>query len=139
MDREIRLGEILKNSRLKRKYTQEDIGEKLGVSRQSISNWENGKTYPDIVSMIKLSDIYKISLDTLLKGDDNVIKHFQEEKGIVEDNKKIIIGVILLFVLMSIMIFLEAFNFMTDKILFTMFTLAMLLGLYLYWEIIDKI
>lgn len=49
--------------------TQEDAADKLGVSRQTMSNWENGKTYPDIVSVVKMSDLYEVSLDHLLKDE----------------------------------------------------------------------
>ena len=47
--------------------TQEQVAETLGVSRQTVSNWENDRTYPDILSVIKMSDLYAVSLDHLLK------------------------------------------------------------------------
>lgn len=50
--------------------TQENVAEKINVSRQTISNWENEKSYPDIISVIELSNLYSISLDDLLKGDE---------------------------------------------------------------------
>ncbi|WP_265459326.1 helix-turn-helix domain-containing protein [Enterococcus sp. HY326] len=50
-------------------YTQEAIAEKLQVSRQTISNWETGKSLPDIYSLVALSDLYQLSLDDLIKGD----------------------------------------------------------------------
>ena len=52
------IGNKLKAARNEANFTQEEIAEKLGVSRQTISNWENSKSYPDIISVIKLSDIY---------------------------------------------------------------------------------
>ena len=64
------IGKKLKEARLNRDLTQEVIAEKLNVSRQTISNWENEKSYPDIISVIELSNLYSISLDDLLKGDD---------------------------------------------------------------------
>lgn len=64
------IGARLNQARIEAKLTQEQVAAALGVSRQTISNWENGKTYPDIVSVIKLSDLYEISLDLLLKGKD---------------------------------------------------------------------
>ena len=63
------IGSRLKNARSEHGLTQEQVAEELGVSRQSISNWENNRSYPDIVSVIKLSDLYSISLDELLKED----------------------------------------------------------------------
>ena len=61
------IGVKIKNARIKANLTQEQAAETLGVSRQTISNWENEKTYPDIVSVVKMSDLYDISLDRLLK------------------------------------------------------------------------
>ena len=61
------IGTKIKNARIAAQLTQEQVADALGVSRQTISNWENGKTYPDIVSVIRMSDLYDISLDLLLK------------------------------------------------------------------------
>lgn len=66
------IGAKIKNARMEANLTQEQIAEALGVSRQTISNWETGKTYPDIVSVIKMSDLYDVSLDLLLKGKEEV-------------------------------------------------------------------
>ena len=48
------IGSKIKAARLKKKMTQEQVAELLGVSRQTISNWENEKSYPDIISVIKM-------------------------------------------------------------------------------------
>ena len=61
------IGTKLKAARIAAGLTQEQAAELLGVSRQTISNWENNKTYPDIVRVIKMSDLYAVSLDHLLK------------------------------------------------------------------------
>ena len=61
------IGSKIKAARLEKKLTQEQVAEILGVSRQTISNWENEKSYPDIISVIKMSDCYEVSLDYLLK------------------------------------------------------------------------
>ena len=61
------IGTKLQQARLQAKMTQEQVAEVLGVSRQTLSNWENEKTYPDIISVIKMSDLYAVSLDHLLK------------------------------------------------------------------------
>lgn len=82
------IGSKLKNSRSKAGLTQEAIAEKIGVSRQTISNWENNKSYPDIVSLINLSDLYSISLDELLKEDKKMIKHLEESTDNVKSRQK---------------------------------------------------
>ena len=69
------IGVKLKEARIKSGLTQENVAEKIQVSRQTISNWENEKSFPDIVNVIKLSDLYNISLDQLLKGDEAMIEH----------------------------------------------------------------
>lgn len=51
------IGSKLKNARNENGLTQEQAAELLGVSRQTISNWENNKSYPDIISVIKMSDL----------------------------------------------------------------------------------
>lgn len=60
------IGNKLKKARNEKGITQEQAAEFLGVSRQTISNWENNKSYPDIISVIKMSDFYAVSLDILL-------------------------------------------------------------------------
>ena len=61
------IGNKLQRARTKANLTQEQVAEALCVSRQTISNWENEKTYPDIRSVVTLSDLYNVSLDYLLK------------------------------------------------------------------------
>ncbi len=63
------IGGKIKKARVGSDFTQEQAADTLGVSRQTISNWETGKTYPDIVSVVKMSDLYNVSLDHLLKED----------------------------------------------------------------------
>lgn len=87
------VGNKLKKARIDSGLTQEKVAEKLQVSRQTISNWENEKCYPDIVSVIKLSDIYDISLDELLKGDLNMMKHLEESTNVVNSNKKLLMAI----------------------------------------------
>ncbi len=50
------------------------VREKVFVSRQSVSNWENDKTYPDIKSLLLLSEVFQVSLDQLVKGDLEIMK-----------------------------------------------------------------
>ncbi len=54
--------------------SQEELGEKIYVTRQTISNWENGKSYPDIHSLLLLGSLFNISLDQLIKGDIEIMK-----------------------------------------------------------------
>ena len=72
------IGNKLKNARNEKGITQEQAAELLGVTRQSISNWENNRSYPDIISVIKMSDIYSVSLDHLLKEEKSMNQTYQE-------------------------------------------------------------
>ena len=89
------IGKKLKNARIEAGLTQEKAAEKIDVSRQTISNWENEKSYPDIISVIALSDLYSVSLDELLKGDQKMAEHLEESTNVVKSNKKLT-GAILL-------------------------------------------
>lgn len=81
----------IKNARIKASLTQEQVAESLGVSRQTISNWETGKTYPDIVSVVKMSDLYHVSLDHLLKEErpmSNYLDYLEESTNVVKSRNK---------------------------------------------------
>lgn len=88
------IGKQLKDARLSSGMAQEEAAERINVSRQTISNWENQKTYPDIISVINLSDVYSVSLDDLLKGDKEMIEHLEESTNIIKSNKKLIYAII---------------------------------------------
>ena len=61
------LGEALKENRIRCQMTQEFVAETLGVSRQSVSKWENGSSDPNTSNLIALSKLYKISSEELLE------------------------------------------------------------------------
>ncbi|EPZ58953.1 helix-turn-helix family protein [[Clostridium] sordellii ATCC 9714] len=58
-----------KKYRTEMKLSQDELAEKIFVSRQTISNWENNKNYPDVKSLLLLSSLFNVSLDVLIKGD----------------------------------------------------------------------
>ena len=72
------IGSIIRSARNGAGLSQEQAAEALGVSRQTVSNWENGKTYPDIISVIRMSEIYSVSLDRLLKEESSVKQSYRE-------------------------------------------------------------
>ena len=101
------IGKKLKNARIEAGLTQEKAAEKINVSRQTISNWENEKSYPDIISVIALSDLYSVSLDELLKGDQKVAEHLEESTNVVKSNKKLTGAILLNIILMILLIALN--------------------------------
>ena len=104
----IKIGEKLRDARNQKGLTQEEVADEIHVSRQTISNWENNRSYPDIISVILLSDLYQMSLDVLLKGDKDMIEHLNESTNIVNSNKKLIIMGLLNIV---VFIFMIIFNY----------------------------
>ncbi len=63
------LGKQIKKYRGELGFSQEVLAEKIYVSRQTVSNWENNKNYPDINSLLRLSEVFGVSIDILIKGD----------------------------------------------------------------------
>ncbi len=72
--RKMNLGSQIKKYRSELSMSQDELAEKIFVSRQSVSNWENDKTYPDIKSLLLLSEVFQVSLDQLIKGDLEIMK-----------------------------------------------------------------
>ena len=68
------IGEQINNLRKQHGLSQDDFVNLFNVSRQTISNWENGKSYPDLEMIINVSDYFKISIDELLKNDVQTVK-----------------------------------------------------------------
>lgn len=63
------VGKQIKKYRTEANLSQEELADKIFVSRQTISNWENDKNYPDIKSLVLMSEVFRVSLDYLIKGD----------------------------------------------------------------------
>lgn len=78
------LGKQIRYYRKENALSQDALAEKIYVSRQTISNWENDKNYPDVNSLVLLSETFSVSLDQLIKGD---VKKMKEQIN-KEDQKK---------------------------------------------------
>ncbi|MFR7716965.1 MAG: helix-turn-helix domain-containing protein [Clostridium sp.] len=81
------LGKQIKKHRQEVQLSQEKLANRVYVSRQTISNWENDKSYPDVNSLVLLSEIFQISLDNLIKGDIEVMKDVIQKEEIVKMNR----------------------------------------------------
>ena len=81
------LGKQIKMYRLENKLSQEELADRIYVSRQTISNWENDKSYPDINSLVLLSEVFKVSLDKLIKGDIDVMKDVIKKEEVDKMNR----------------------------------------------------
>ena len=73
------LASKLKHCRTQQHLTQADVADQLHVSRKTISGWENNRSYPDLNSLIALSDIYKVPTDDLLR-DERFLENIEEQR-----------------------------------------------------------
>lgn len=90
------LGKQIRKYRQEAQLSQEDLSSRVYVSRQTISNWENDKSYPDVSSLVLLSEIFQISLDELIKGDIETMKEVIKKEEIEKMNHYGVIYTLLL-------------------------------------------
>ena len=133
------IGKKLKNARIEAGLTQEKAAEKIEVSRQTISNWENEKSYPDIISVIALSDLYSVSLDELLKGDQKMAEHLEESTNVVKSNKKLTGAILLNIILMILLIALNMLLPEGTYYLVIVFCVVIMSSSVLLYQIIKRI
>ena len=90
---------------MKKGWTQDELAEKLFVSRQSVSKWEKGLNYPSIETLLKISDLFDISLDELLKSDEELTKKvIKESKQLAHPKLKFFFDVLFLAALVLLLI-----------------------------------
>lgn len=90
------IGSYIARKRKEQNLTQEQLAEQLGVSNKTVSKWENGKSYPDIHSLLLLSALFDVSLDQLIKGDLETMKQEVNAADVRAMNRDGIIYTILL-------------------------------------------
>jgi len=110
----MKLSEVLVSERKKAEKTQQNVADELFLTRQSLSNWENGKNFPDIPTLIELSNYYGFSLDTI-KGDEYLMKQVKKDYELInlkKANKKYSLTLtILLVIIMLMAISMSIFRF----------------------------
>lgn len=134
----MKIGEKLRDARNQKGLTQEEVADEIHVSRQTISNWENNRSYPDIISVILLSDLYQMSLDVLLKGDKDMIEHLNESTNIVNSNKKLIIMGLLNIVVFILMIIFNQIISENKILLASILSLSIISITIFFYQIIRK-
>lgn len=77
------LADQIRKRRIERGFSQDELAAAIFVSRQTISNWETDKTYPDVQSLLLLSQLFGVSIDELIQGDVAIMRRTMEE-----DSKK---------------------------------------------------
>ena len=94
------LGSNIQKIRKEASLSQEAFAEMFQVSRQTISNWENSKSYPDLETIIKISDSFHISLDVLLKEDLIMVKTFDHEVKSTRKYARALVAIAIVFALL---------------------------------------
>lgn len=84
------LARQLKAKREERGLSQDEVSKAIFVSRQTISNWENDKTYPDVQSLLLLGQLFEVSIDELVRGDVVAM-----QQAIAEDSRILLAGLLL--------------------------------------------
>lgn len=92
------VGKQIKRFRQDLKLSQEELAGKIFVTRQTISNWENGKNYPDVNSLVLLSQLFNTSLDILVKGDVIEMKKQVAQDDVRRFKRDTVIFTVLIFV-----------------------------------------
>ena len=112
----------IKKYRTSLNLSQEELAEKIYVTRQTISNWENNKNYPDIHSLLLLSSVFNISLDQLIKGDIKIMKEEINKSELQKFNRYAVIFSLLLVILsiyaVPLSVFLGYYGLAVTGILF---------------------
>lgn len=101
------LGKKIRCHREEKGWNQDDLAEKLFVSRQTISNWENDKTYPDIHSIILMGSLFGVSLDQFVKGDIDKMRSIVNETDVRKMRQYSLVMTVglLLFILSAVPLF----------------------------------
>ena len=133
------LGEKIITMRNEKNHSQEQLAEKLNVTRQTISNWENGKFYPDIDSLVNLSKYFNVSLDDLLSYDEKVLDYLKDSTDIVKSNKNILYAILLNILLIIVFIVIGILFDESISIIIIIFTISVISFSFLFYQIIKKI
>ena len=137
----MKIGLQLQQQRIRHNMSQNDLAEKLNISRQSISKWENAGSLPSFNNVVAISDLFDISLDELIRGDEELMNKFKDDGKIRLNHVETIIfggiglGIIGLFLLKQFNVTNSAIN-----IGMSILEIVSLLGLLMNikWKYIDR-
>lgn len=104
------IGEKIKEKRSSMNLTQQELAAQLNVSRSTVSNWEVGRNYPDIEMIVNISNLLDVSLDVLLKGDDQVVAKIANDTKIRKKQSR---RILLLSLLITLIIISSLYIYLT--------------------------
>ncbi|MCL2170372.1 MAG: helix-turn-helix domain-containing protein [Defluviitaleaceae bacterium] len=102
------IGRVIKEERNKLSLSQEELGERVYVTRQTISSWENSKSYPDLHSLILLSQVFDMTVDNLVKGDLQIMEQKIEQNDIKKLKRSA--NIMAIFLVIAIGAFIATWN-----------------------------
>ncbi len=110
------IGEKIKEKRSSMNLTQQELAAQLNVSRSTVSNWEVGRNYPDIEMIVNISNLLDVSLDVLLKGDDQVVAKIANDTKIrkIQSRRILLLSLLItLIIISSLYIYLTFYSMQT--------------------------
>lgn len=126
------LSKQIKKYRSDANLSQDELADKIFVSRQTISNWENDKSYPDVKSLLLLSEVFQTSLDNLIKGDLKKMKREIDAQEYAKFQKDSTIFTILFVAILilpaPLFIFLKWYGV-------AVYSLVFCIGMYYAWRV----
>lgn len=129
----MQLGKTIVKIRKEYELTQEDFAQKFNVTRQTVSNWENEKSYPDLLTLIKISDGFGYSLDTMLKENPDMTEDMNENinlgKTLIKMYEKGIVIAIIGAIACLAMVVISLVNY-DDAVDPIIWTVALLVNVY---------
>ena len=121
------IGNQIKQHRAALNLSQEELAEQVYVTRQTLSNWENGKTYPDVNSLLRLSGVFGVTLDELVKGDIPKMKEQIKQSDIIEFKRASYILTVMYLVMVVSALPLWTYLKITGMVIWGIWTAASLL------------
>ena len=125
------LGNQIRRYRSERGMSQDDLAGKIFVSRQTISNWENDRTYPDVQNLLLLSNLFDVSLDQLIKGDlDTMNKSIDSETKNLR-RLGLVCGILTVFMFLTLIVGFALYMKLnkSDVILYAMLAMVLITGI----------
>ncbi|KRM87268.1 helix-turn-helix domain-containing protein [Lacticaseibacillus thailandensis] len=106
----MQIGIRLATARKANALTQQQVADQLHLTRQTVSNWENERSYPDVASLIDLSNLYGLSLDILLKEDNKMTEKVRSDAMALKQARAMFWASWVIDVALAVLLILSAFN-----------------------------
>ncbi|GAA3018012.1 helix-turn-helix domain-containing protein [Tetragenococcus solitarius] len=102
------IGERLKKQRKIKKWTQQELADKLHISRQSISKWEQGIALPSFANVVAISDLFEISLDELIREDEKLMNNLKAKQKFTPLEKIVWLSISITVLIFALLLTLNA-------------------------------